>query len=195
MIARRGTRQPYCHACVAVFSPFRKGKCCPFFVFCFSVAGSASFAVFFCSSSLLRVAVGNKFSGANFYFVCRGWGVEVGLVFFDVFCLGFVSGFGTSLPTLFGKILLMSGLPFLGSFSRRFRQPYCHTCVAVFPLFEGGNAVRFSFLCFSVAGSASFAFFFAVLLFLGSLLGINFRERTFVFGRRGWSCVFRWCFA
>ena len=35
----------------------------------------------------------------------------------------------------------------------------------------------------------SFAFF-AVLLFLRSPPGISFRERTFVFGGRRWSCVF-----
>ena len=36
---------------------------------------------------------------------------------------------------------------------------------------------------------------FTVLLFLGSLFEKNFRERTFVFGCRCWSCVFWCCFA
>ena len=40
-----------------------------------------------------------------------------------------------------------------------------------------------------------FCQFFAVFLFLGLLFGINFRERTSVFGHRCWSCTFRWCSA
>ena len=33
------------------------------------------------------------------------------------------------------------------------------------------------------------------LLFLGSLFGINSRERIFAFCCLFWSCVFLWCFA
>ena len=117
-------------------------------------------------------------------------GVGVGLVLFDGvlprFLLYNLVSRSRKCPT---KILLMSGLPFWG---RSTRQPYCHTSVAVLPPFRRGNAVHF--FCFSVASSVSLALF-AVFLFWGSLLGVNFRERTFVFGCRGWICVFRWCFA
>ena len=44
-----------------------------------------------------------------------------------------------------------------------------HSVWSVFPLLEGGNAVRFFHFLFFVAGSVSFVDFFAVLLFLGSL--------------------------
>ena len=65
------------------------------------------------------------------------------------------------------------------------------TVTLVFSPFSKGEVLSVFFFCFSVAGSASFVFF-AVLLFYGSMfVGINFRERTFVFGCRGWSCVFR----
>ena len=40
--------------------------------------------------------------------------------------------------------------------------------MSVFPLFEGGNAVRF-FILFFCVWSGVFCLFFAVLLFLGSL--------------------------
>ena len=51
-----------------------------------------------------------KFSGANFCF----FGVSVGLVFLGgVLLMFFALCFDGSLPKLFGKILLMSGLVFL----------------------------------------------------------------------------------
>ena len=91
------------------FSHFSKGEVLS--IFCFSVASSVSLA-FFCCFSLLGVTVGNKFSGANFL------GVEVGLVFFD----GVLPRFLFQVVALRSRncseeILLMSGLPFLGSFS------------------------------------------------------------------------------
>ena len=52
----------------------------------------------------------------------------------------------------------------------------------------------FFILCFCVWFGV-FCRFFAVLLFLGSFFEKNFRERTFVFGCRCWSCVFWWVFA
>ena len=45
---------------------------------------------------------------------------------------------------------------------------------------EGGNAVRFCHFRFFVFGSASFVLFCCFFL-LGSLLGINFRERIVFF--------------
>ena len=54
-----------CRVLVSDFSPFRRGKCCPFFSLCVFVSGSVSFAFFF--AVLLRVALKN-FSGANFCF-------------------------------------------------------------------------------------------------------------------------------
>ena len=49
------------------------------------LSGKFGVLCFFCSSSLLRVAVGNKFSGANFCF----WVSRLVLCFSMVFCLGF----------------------------------------------------------------------------------------------------------
>ena len=71
----------------------------------FFVSGSASLS-FFYRSSLLRVAVWKKFSGANFCFLS----VVVGLVFFDSVLPRFLFYFfGFSLPKMSRKILLMSG--------------------------------------------------------------------------------------
>ena len=92
------------------FSPFSKGgKCCPFFYFVFFASGSASFAVF-CRFSFLRVGFLKKLSGANFCFWVWCWSC----VFWWVFCLCLCFIFGDSLPKLFGKILLTSGLVFFG---------------------------------------------------------------------------------
>ena len=63
-----------------------------------------------------------------------------------------------------------------------------------FPLLEGGNAVRFCHFVFSGLARCLLSFF-SVLLFLGSLFGKIFRERTFVFGYRCGSCLFWCCFA
>ena len=101
------------HLCGSFSPRFERGKCCPFFLFCFSVASSASF-VRLCCFSLLGLAVGNKFSGANFCF----WVVEVGLVFFDgvlpKFLLQVLAFHSRNCSE---KLFLMSCLPFLGSFS------------------------------------------------------------------------------
>ena len=72
------------HLCGCFFPLFEGGNAVRFF-FCFSVASSVSFAFFFCCFSLLGVAVGNKFSGANFCF----WASRLVLCFSMVFCLGF----------------------------------------------------------------------------------------------------------
>ena len=93
---------------MSVFPPFRRGKCCPFFFF-FSVSGLVSFAVF-CRSSFLRVAFWKNFRERTFVFGWLCWSC----VFWWVFAIVFVLFFGVSLPKLFGKILLMSGLVFSG---------------------------------------------------------------------------------
>ena len=64
----------------------------------------------------------------------------------------------------------------------------------VFPLLEGGNAVRFFHFVFFVSGSVSFVVF-CRSSFLRVVFWKNFRERTFVFGWLCWSCVFWWVFA
>ena len=51
-------------------------------------------------------------------------------------------------------------------------------------------SVFFFQFVFSVSGSVSFAVFYCSSL-LRVAVWKNFRERTFVFERRGWSCVFR----
>ena len=48
---------------------------------------------------------------------------------------------------------------------------HCRVFVAVFPLLEGGNAVRFFIFCFFSVWFSVSCRFFAVLLFLGSLFG------------------------
>ena len=83
-------------------------------------------------------------------------GVGVGLVFFDGvlprFLLYNLVSRSRKCPA---KILLMSGLPF---WDRSTRQPYCHTCVAVFSPFSKGEMLsiflflflsgKFGVLCF-----------------------------------------------
>ena len=60
---------------------------------------------------------------------------------------------------------------------------------------ERGNAVRFChFRFFFVFGSASFVLLCSFFL-LGSLFGMNFRERTFVFSVLLWLVAFEWRFA
>ena len=54
-------------------------------------------------------------------------------------------------------------------------------------------SVFFHFVFF-VSGSVSFVVFYRFSL-LRVAVWKNFRERTFVFERRGWSCVFRSCVA
>ena len=76
----------------------------------FSVSGPVSFAVFFCRSSFLRVAFWKNFRERTFVFGWLCWSC----VFWWVFAYVFALFFGGSLPKLFGKILLMSGLVFSG---------------------------------------------------------------------------------
>ena len=64
----------------------------------------------------------------------------------------------------------------------------------VFPLLEGGNAVRFFHFVFFVSGSVSFVVFCRSSLLRGAFWK-NFRVRTFVFGCWCWFCVFWWVFA
>ena len=73
----------------------------------FFVSGPVSFAVF-CSFSLLRVAFWKNFRERTFVFGWLCWSCVFWWVFANVFALFF----GVSLPKLFGKILLMSGLVF-----------------------------------------------------------------------------------
>ena len=141
-VGEDGPRQPYCHTLLARMFVPPWGKCCPFFLFVFSVSGLVSFAVF-----------------------CRS------------FFLG----------SFFWKNFRERTL-FLGGCGGRANS--CHWFL--FP--QGGNAVRFFLFVFFVSGLASFAVFCR-----SSLLRVafwkNFRERTFVFGWLGWSCVFWWVFA
>ena len=65
------------------FPPLEGGNAVRFSFFVFFVVGTVSFA--FLHSSFLRVAVRNKFSGANFCF----WVSVLVLCFSVVFCLGF----------------------------------------------------------------------------------------------------------
>ena len=63
-------------------------------------------------------------------------------------------------------------------------------CLVVAPPFRMGKCCPFFFLCLVRCPLP-----FSVFLFLGSLSGINFRERTIVWGGRCWSYVFRWHFS
>ena len=60
----------------------------------------------------------------------------------------------------------------------------------LFPTDEGGNAARFFHLCFFVVWFSSLAVFGKVILFLGWVCAINFRERTLVFALFLGPCVF-----
>ena len=71
------------------------------------------FCPFLCRSSLLRVAIWKSFQERTFVFVYQCWSY----VFWWYCAYVFALSFGGSLPKLFGKILLMSGLVFLDFFS------------------------------------------------------------------------------
>ena len=66
--------------------------------------------------------------------------------------------------------------------------------MSAFPLFEGGNAVRF-FLFVFLCPVRCLLSFFCRSSPLRVVFWKNFRERTFVFGWLCWSCVFWWVFA
>ena len=92
------------------FSPLSKGEMLPvFFFFCVFRVWSGVFCRFlpFFSSKGRFL---EKFSGASFCF----WALVLGLCFLVGFCLCFCFIFGGSLPEVFEKILLMSGLLFFG---------------------------------------------------------------------------------
>ena len=98
-----------CRALVFVFPPFRRGKCCPFFFLCFSCLARCLLSFFV----VLRVAFWKNFRERTFVFGWCSWSCVFRWFFAYVFALFF----GSSLPKVFGKILLMSGLVFWGSFS------------------------------------------------------------------------------
>ena len=143
---------------------------------------------------------------ALFFFFLVGARVVVSLVFFSLFCLsvwwsvlGFFGGSSALharciMHSLFGgRETIISPLPFIIIvFSATVLS---HSVWSVFPLLEGGNAVRFFHFVFFCGWFGVFCRFFTVLLFLGSLSEKIYRERTFVFGCRCWSCVFWCCFA
>ena len=66
--------------------------------------------------------------------------------------------------------------------------PYCHANVRSLWPFSKGE-MQSLFLCVFRVWFSDLCLLFVVLLFLGSLFEINFRERTFVFGCRCWSRV------
>ena len=131
------------------------GNAVRFFHFVFSVSGPVSFA-FFCRSSFLRVVFWKNFRERTFVFGWLCWSC----VFWWVFAIVFALFFGVSLPKLFGKILLMSGLVFsgfvlssLGFFRRRrFRFPFFFSrdidqVVTGHPRTRTCFSGSFSFLC------------------------------------------------
>ena len=71
----------------------------------------------------------------------------------------------------------------------------CCSCHDFFPPPRRGKCCPFLSFCFFSCLAWCLSSFLSVLLFLGSLFGKFFRERTFVFGYRCGSCLFWWCFA
>ena len=95
------------------FSPFRRGKCCPFFFFCF-ISGKFGVLCLF----LLFFSSWGRCWEKNFGSELLFLGVEVGLAFFDGVLPRFLfQVLAIRSRNCSKKILLMSGLPFLGSFS------------------------------------------------------------------------------
>ena len=102
--------QPYCHTVSALECLFPQGgNAVRFFLFVFSVSGPVSFAVF-CRSFFLRVVFLKNFRERTFVF---GW-LCLSCVFWWFFAYVFAYIFRGSLPKLFEKILLMSGLVLSG---------------------------------------------------------------------------------
>ena len=150
-----------------------------------------------------------KISGANFCF----WVLVLGLCFLVGFCLCFCFIFGGSLPKVFGKILLMSGLLFFGFFLSSFgffvdvvfRVLFFFLSdrdqvVTGHPLTRNGVAGSFSCLC-----PAAFLFrpFWPCVLLLGGFSGRHSGPRAFLgfslnllrpfswdARRQGFSCAF-----
>ena len=113
----------------------------------------------------------------------------------------------------FSLFALLQTLPSVEPKFRLFQVSLFARRFAVWNKFSGANFCFLLFVvvvCFSVVFCLGFCirmwcvapetvlrniFPMSGLLFLGSLLGINFRERTFAFCCLFWSCVFLWCFA
>ena len=112
-VGDNNVRQPYCHTVSVLdsrmFVPLR-GKCCPFFSFCFFGVWSGVFCRFFCRSSFLRVAFWKNFRERTFVFGWLCWSC----VFWWVFAIVFALFFWRFAPETVWKILLMSGLVFSG---------------------------------------------------------------------------------
>ena len=136
------------------------GNAVRFCLFVFFVSGSASFVVF---SVLLFLGslFDFFFSGANFCFWASVSVVFVLVMFCLCFC--FISWFFVPENVLrkfsFGQVRFLN--KFLGAnfcFGNR------TVTVSLFPLFWGGNAVRFFHFVFFVSGSASFVVFLPFLV-------------------------------
>ena len=99
------SRQPYCHTLLGLNVCSPEGEMLSvFFTLCFFVSGPVSFVVF-CRSSPLRVVFWKNFRERTFVGCwCRF------CVFWWFFAYVFALFCRASLPKVFGKILLMSGL-------------------------------------------------------------------------------------
>ena len=92
----------------------RRGKCCSVFSLCVFVSGSASFCRFF-AVLLFLGSLFEKIFGSELVFGCWCWSCVFWWCFAEVLALYY----GGSLPKVFGKIFLMSGLLFLKNFRER----------------------------------------------------------------------------
>ena len=110
------------------FPPSRRGKCCPFFSFCVFLCPVRCLLSFFCRSSFLRVVVWKNFRERTFVFGCRCGSCVFWCCFAYVFALFLLFRSRNCLE----KILLMSGLVFLGCLLSSFG---CFADVVVFFFF------------------------------------------------------------
>ena len=159
-----------------------KGELLSFFSFCVFGVWSGVFCRFL-SFLFSKGRFLEKFSGANFCF----WVLVLVLCFLVGFCLCFCFFFGGSLPKVFGKILLLSGLFFFGFvlssgffvdvvFSRFFFLRDRDQVVTGHPLTRTCFACSFSFCC-----PAAFLFrpFWPCVLLLGGFSGCHSGPRAF----------------
>ena len=114
------------HLCCC-FSPFRRGKCCVFLLLFFS-GRFGIFCLFF--AVLLRVAVGNQFSGANFCFLAS----RLVLCFSMVFCMCFCFRFWHFAPETVRKNSLNVRSSVFGSLSLRFSVVGSGNCTVTLAL-------------------------------------------------------------
>ena len=132
-------------------------------------------AVFFCSSPCSRRC--SDFFSLSLYLSLSPFC----LVFWFVVCFALCMH---KYKIKMGRVVLGTTAPLPLSSLLLGGEQLAGNCTVAFVSFcspvEGGNAVRFCHIRFFVFGSASFVLFCCFFL-LGSLLGINFRERTFVF--------------